>query len=173
MNNISDLFSVVDDEVNTYYLDLKDQIESSGYHLNPDVEFTKSLLKNLIINGRRYGYEACPCRLAVNDKKEDLDIICPCYYRDPDLDEYGTCYCGLYVSGEISRDENKLNPIPERRPSFEEREKLKTKSINEIISSSSLPIWRCRVCGYLCARQEPPEVCPICKAEKERFELLN
>ena len=32
------------------------------------------------------------------------------------------------------------------------------------------PIWRCRVCGYLCARKEPPEVCPICKAEKERFE---
>ena len=32
------------------------------------------------------------------------------------------------------------------------------------------PVWRCRVCGYLCGRDEPPENCPICKAKKERFE---
>jgi len=34
----------------------------------------------------------------------------------------------------------------------------------------SHPVWRCRVCGYLCARDEAPGVCPICKAKKERFE---
>ena len=34
----------------------------------------------------------------------------------------------------------------------------------------SLPVWRCTVCGYLCARDAPPEVCPICKVGKERFE---
>jgi len=33
-----------------------------------------------------------------------------------------------------------------------------------------LPVWRCKVCGYLCAREGPPEICPICKAKKERFE---
>ncbi|MGQ9817596.1 MAG: rubredoxin-like domain-containing protein, partial [bacterium] len=27
-----------------------------------------------------------------------------------------------------------------------------------------------KVCGYLCARNSPPEICPICKATKERFE---
>jgi ferredoxin-thioredoxin reductase catalytic chain len=37
-------------------------------------------------------------------------------------------------------------------------------------SSLPLPVWRCKVCGYLCARDSPPEVCPICKAKKERFE---
>jgi rubrerythrin len=26
------------------------------------------------------------------------------------------------------------------------------------------------VCGYLCAREEAPGICPICKAKKERFE---
>jgi rubrerythrin len=36
--------------------------------------------------------------------------------------------------------------------------------------NSKMPVWRCKVCGYLCARDEPPEVCPICKATKERFE---
>ncbi|MGD0237952.1 MAG: rubredoxin-like domain-containing protein, partial [Syntrophorhabdales bacterium] len=29
---------------------------------------------------------------------------------------------------------------------------------------------RCKVCGYLCAREEPPETCPICSAKQERFE---
>jgi ferredoxin-thioredoxin reductase catalytic chain len=34
----------------------------------------------------------------------------------------------------------------------------------------SKPVWRCKVCGYLCARDEPPDLCPICKVKKERFE---
>ena len=169
--NPNDIFVVDDAELDEYYHKLKKKVEPYGYHLNPDVEFTKSLLKSLIINQKRYGYEACPCRLAADNKMQDLDIICPCYYRDPDLDDYGTCYCGLYVSGEIIRNEKELNPIPERRPSPEEREKLLIKSTPEMLSSH-LQIWRCRVCGYLCAREDPPEVCPICSAERERFEAF-
>jgi rubredoxin len=38
------------------------------------------------------------------------------------------------------------------------------------LSNLPLPVWRCKVCGYLCARDGPPEICPICKAKKERFE---
>jgi ferredoxin-thioredoxin reductase catalytic chain len=34
----------------------------------------------------------------------------------------------------------------------------------------SLPVWRCKVCGYLCARGDPPDICPICKAKQDRFE---
>lgn len=47
--------------------------------------------KELLINERRYGYRACPCRLASGAKEEDLDIICPCDYRDADLNEHGGC----------------------------------------------------------------------------------
>jgi rubrerythrin len=36
--------------------------------------------------------------------------------------------------------------------------------------SLSLPVWRCKVCGYLCAREQPPGICPVCKAKKDRFE---
>ena len=36
--------------------------------------------------------------------------------------------------------------------------------------SLKYPVWRCKVCGYLCARDEPPGLCPVCKAGKERFE---
>ena len=169
---------ITEEEVDRVYRRLNNEVEKSGYHLNPDVEFTKDLVKGLLDNERRYDYWSCPCRLSANNKKEDLDIICPCYYRDPDLNDYGTCYCALYVSENVIRGEIKLEPIVERRPSHEEREAAIAEEIKrtEMIESMELsgklskPVWRCKVCGYLCAMDEPPEVCPICKARKERFE---
>jgi ferredoxin-thioredoxin reductase catalytic subunit len=80
------------EEINTLYNQLKKDAEDYGYHLNPELEFTKELVKGLILNGKRYGYWNCPCRLASGDREEDLDIVCPCDYRDPDLTEYGTCF---------------------------------------------------------------------------------
>ncbi|HEY0196496.1 MAG TPA: ferredoxin-thioredoxin reductase catalytic domain-containing protein [Methanobacterium sp.] len=162
---------VDDARVDEFYKTLKKQVEEVGYHLNPDTEFTKSLLKSILVNEDRYGYEACPCRLASGNKEEDLDIICPCYYRDPDLEEYDACYCGLYISGDILSGEKELTCIPERRPAPDEWEKIiESSKETKTISNLPLPVWRCRVCGYLCAREEPPESCPICKADKERFE---
>jgi len=161
---------VSSEEVNKLYERLRREAESAGYYLNPDVAFTKELVKGLLINERRYGYWACPCRLASGNKEEDLDIICPCDYRDPDLTDYDACYCALYVSQAALRGEKKVKSIPERRPPSDERKRLGPGSATKTISSFPLPLWRCRVCGYLCARKEPPEVCPICKAKKERFE---
>jgi rubrerythrin len=40
-------------------------------------------------------------------------------------------------------------------------------------TGSSAPVWRCKVCGYLCARPDPPLKCPICKADKDRFERFD
>ncbi|HNW38062.1 MAG TPA: ferredoxin-thioredoxin reductase catalytic domain-containing protein, partial [Methanosarcina vacuolata] len=96
------------------YKRLNNQVEKSGYHLNPDVEFTKDLVRGLLENERRYGYWSCPCRLSANNLEEDLDIVCPCYYRDPDLNDFGACYCALYVSEEVSRGERSVESIPER-----------------------------------------------------------
>jgi ferredoxin-thioredoxin reductase catalytic subunit len=158
------------EEVNKLYERLYREAESAGYHLNPEVAFTKELVKSLLINEQRYGYWACPCRLASGNKEEDLDIICPCDYRDPDLTDYDACYCALYVSQAALKGEKKVKSIPERRPPSEERKRKRPGAATKTISSLPLPIWRCRVCGYLCAREEPPEVCPICKAKKERFE---
>ena len=160
---------ISDDELDKFYQQVKKDIESSGYHLNSDIEFTKYLLKNILLNEQRYGYGACPCRLASGNKEEDLDIICPCDYRDPDLNEYDSCYCGLYVSGDVLGGKKELTSIPERRPSPQEREQAKKNISLESSSSLDYPIFRCSVCGYLCAREEPPEVCPICKVGKERF----
>jgi ferredoxin-thioredoxin reductase catalytic subunit/rubredoxin len=164
------MLEITDEHVDLFYQKLKQGVESSGYHLNPDEDFTKELLKSILINQNRYGYGACPCRLASGVKEEDLDIICPCDYRDPDLMDYGACYCGLYVSGEIFRGERQLTSIPERRPGPDDRKQLNKIQRDIPNATLSLPVWRCKVCGYLCAREKPPEICPICKVEKERFE---
>ncbi len=161
----------VDQEaIDSSYQRLKREAEEGGYHLNPDVPFTKNLIRGLIVNDRRYGYPSCPCRLSMGRRELDRDIICPCDYRDPDLDQYGACYCALYVSGELLRGERELSPVPERRPPMAARSVQEQEQVLPPSSSLAWPVWRCRVCGYLCARTNPPEVCPICRAAKDRFE---
>jgi ferredoxin-thioredoxin reductase catalytic subunit len=166
--------TVVDEkDVDRVYVIIKKEAESGGYFLNPDVAFTKALVQGLLKNEQRYGFRACPCRLASGKKEEDLDIICPCNYRDPDLDEFGACYCALYVNEAIAGGKVHGSPVPERRPPRSERGKkhitLQVPSVGAL-SPLPFPVWRCSVCGYLCAREHPPEICPICKVKKERFE---
>lgn len=151
---------------------LKRDAEAGGYYLNPDEEFVRDLVEGLLTNTQRYGYQACPCRLAEGDKEKDLDIICPCDYRDADLVEWGACYCALYVSAEVASGEREAQPIPERRPpEGRPAQTLSAPTLRQVESEAlSMPVWRCRVCGYLCARERPPGVCPICKARQDRFE---
>ena len=159
------------EQVDKLYLRLKSETEAGGYHLHPDINFTKDLVKGLLVNEARYGYWNCPCRLTSGNKAEDLDIICPCDYRDPDLNDYGACYCALYVSAAIAAGKEEAKPIPERRPTKEVRAKMKEAAEQKkTVPELPLPVWRCKVCGYLCARENPPEICPICKVPKERFE---
>lgn len=162
--------SVKEEDIERLYRKLDKDAESGGYHLNKNTDFVRDLVKGLIVNERRYGYQACPCRLATGKKEDDLDIICPCDYRDPDLSEYGTCYCGLYVTQEIIDEKRELSSIPERRLTRGDRNKIKLKNKESFVNKLTIPVWRCKVCGYLCARNEPPEICPICKVKKDRFE---
>jgi ferredoxin-thioredoxin reductase catalytic subunit len=80
------------EEIDKFYEQLKKDAIAGGYNLNPDIEFTMSLVRGLLTNQQRYGYPACPCRLASGVKGEDTDIICPCDYRDADVVEFGACF---------------------------------------------------------------------------------
>ncbi len=95
---------------------LKKSQEPKGYYFNTDKVRVFDLIKSLLINKDRYGYMACPCRLASGDKEKDKDIICPCVYRESDVEEYGSCYCNLYVSTEWNDKTIPHRYIPERRP---------------------------------------------------------
>ena len=90
--------------------------EPQGYFFNPDEAVVSELLEALLANRERYGYMACPCRLASGVREKDRDIMCPCVYRTPDVAEYGTCYCGLYVSAAFKAGEIQKQRVPERRP---------------------------------------------------------
>lgn len=168
------LIEIKPEEVVTTYQILQKEAIEGGYQLNPDAEFTKNLVAGLMKNEKRYGYRACPCRLASGKKTEDLDIICPCDYRDPDLTDFGACYCALYVSADIANGSKKPEPVPERRPPRSERGKSAVTHTVPVapgpVPVLSFPVWRCKVCGYLCARDQPPDICPICKVTKDRFE---
>jgi ferredoxin-thioredoxin reductase catalytic chain len=154
-----------------------------GYYLNPDPDFLQDLLEGLGKNEERYGYPSCPCRLADGNLEHDRDIICPCDYRDPDVAEHGTCYCALYVRKDLYEGKTPITPIPERRPLEKQArtytattnttaspEKTETKSLHAQTGSTfKKKLWYCKQCGYIVFREDPPYICPICKAKREMF----
>jgi ferredoxin-thioredoxin reductase catalytic subunit len=95
---------------------LREVQEQRGYFFNADRERTMELLDALLLNRGRYGYMACPCRIASGDREADRDIFCPCVYREEDVKEYGSCYCNLYVSREWNEGTIAHALVPERRP---------------------------------------------------------
>jgi ferredoxin-thioredoxin reductase catalytic chain len=103
-------------EAEKLYEMLKKIQEPKGFYFNNDKEKVIELLEGLIVNKERYGYMCCPCRLASNDRENDKDIICPCVYRGPDVEEFGSCYCNLYVSQKWNEATTPHEYVPERRP---------------------------------------------------------
>jgi len=95
---------------------LKKSQEPKGYFFNKDRERVMDLMAALLFNKERYGYMGCPCRLVSGDKQNDRDIVCPCVYRTPDVEEFGSCYCNLYVSKEWNEEKIPHPYVPERRP---------------------------------------------------------
>lgn len=98
------------------YEALKKVQEPKGYFFNTDHKRVLELLDALLVNKKRYGYMACPCRLATGIRENDKDILCPCVYREPDVEEFGSCYCNLYVSKEWNEEKIPHEYVPERRP---------------------------------------------------------
>ena len=105
-----------EDEVSQMYQLLKKSQEPQGYYFNRDKKRVFELLGALIEKRKRYGYVSCPCRLAAGDPEWDQDITCPCVYREPDVEQYGACYCKLYVSSEWNEGTIPDVYVPERRP---------------------------------------------------------
>lgn len=141
-----------------------------GYYLNPDSNFLQDLLEGLKRNEERYSYPSCPCRLATGKLEIDRDIICPCDYRDPDVAEYGTCYCALYVRKDVFEGKTPIQPIPERRPP---EKQARTYDATKETSEIRKKLWYCKQCGYVVFREDPPYICPICKAKREMFAEID
>lgn len=162
---------------------------TNGCYLNPDKDFLNDLFEGLKKNEERYGYPSCPCRLATGKFELDRDINCPCDYRDPDVKEFGACYCALYVNKELYEGKTQVKPVPERRPKELQARAYGLKTENPPQSAGETPtstteapkgapqitlrLWYCKQCGYVCFRESPPYICPVCKAKREMFEELS
>lgn len=153
---------------------LRKECEPQGQSLNPNKEDLRLIIEGYLENQERFGYPACPCRLASGDPEGDRDIVCPCDYRDADVAEFGGCYCSLYVDEQVARGERRLGSIPERRlPEGERKRGAIRGTVTKVGGFGvAMNVWRCPVCGYLCAKDQPPLKCPICGAKGERFELF-
>lgn len=171
---------VSQDAVQRRLQELKEDAESGSYFLNPDEEMVTDLVEGLLTNQERYGMELCPCRLMEGEPQDNLDIVCPCDYRDVDLAEKGACFCALYLTESNLKQGGPDRQVPDRRLQTKRQAIEKVNSLSQTVTEvfanqaeGDYPVWRCKVCGYLCANAYPPGQCPICKAKKERFEKMS
>lgn len=88
--------------------------EKKRWRVNPDPELVRDFAESLIENKKNYGMATCPCRLVTGKKEVDRLIICPCVYAEDDINEYGRCYCGLY----LSRDKEPADSVPDRHAKY-------------------------------------------------------
>ena len=147
----------------------RDAIRNRMY-LCPVPDLLNNLLNGLMENEDRYGYPSCPCRIASGDIEKDRDIICPCDYRDPDVEQYGQCYCALYVNELVYQGDQPTQPIPERRPMEKQLIALGLgEEQKENVTISTRRLLFCKQCGYTVIREDPPYKCPICQAKRELF----
>jgi len=155
------------------YAAYKSDAEKNGYRLNPDEEFVKNLIRGLLKNEQRYGYRACPCRLAYGIKEQDSRCgLSPAITGIVDLEEHGACYCALYVNEAIASVSRRSHRSPKRRPPRSEAYEGRSGQgrFNDRapgLSPAGLALQGLRVS---LRTEQPPGICPICKATKERFE---
>jgi rubrerythrin len=60
---------------------------------------------------------------------------------------------------------------PQQKFVPESKEALK--EVSKTISEPKRKLWYCKQCGYVVYRDDPPYICPICKAKREMFAELN
>lgn len=89
--------------------------DKQGWTLNPDSDFTESLIDGLTVNWNRYGYYLCPCRDTEGSREADSDVLCPCRYSRGDIEQYGHCFCALYLSKAFAESGEQPAGIPDLR----------------------------------------------------------
>jgi rubrerythrin len=93
--------------------------------------------------------------------------------------EFGACYCALYVRKDVFEGKTPLQPVPERRPKEKQDRAYGisqaapiTPKTAEVALKTEKKLWYCKQCGYVCYREDPPYICPVCKAKREFFAVL-
>jgi rubrerythrin len=60
-----------------------------------------------------------------------------------------------------------------KQPAQAPQEKTTPTQQQQQPSEMKKKLWYCKQCGYVVFREEPPYVCPICKAKREMFAKIE
>jgi ferredoxin-thioredoxin reductase catalytic chain len=72
--------------------------EKTDFKLNPDAEHVDMVAKGVLKNEEKFGLKLCPCRLRDGTRKMDLELICPCNFKNQEIwKTKNECWCGLFV----------------------------------------------------------------------------
>ncbi len=97
------------------YQALKKSQEAKGIYFNKDKDLIQTA-GNRYVNRTPLRLHGLPLPAGLLRPGKDKDIICPCVHREPDLEEFGACYCRLYVSKAVHNNQALVEYVPERRP---------------------------------------------------------
>lgn len=77
---------------------LRDWCRHNDFSLNPDVEHVTFTIEGILRNERQRGLKYCPCRVPSGDFLTDIELLCPCNFKQQETwEEQGRCWCGLFV----------------------------------------------------------------------------
>ena len=77
--------------------------EGNDFILNPDKAHVDTIIEGVLLNEKKFGLKLCPCRLRDGTRKKDIELICPCNFKNhttwlKPVDGRGAmCWCGLFV----------------------------------------------------------------------------
>lgn len=78
-----------------------------GYKINPHAMYRTNLIIWLEENKRLYQRQICPCFEMSGDPELDRKLICPCTFCQEDIEEKGTCHCGLFGPDDFTESDFK------------------------------------------------------------------
>lgn len=84
-------------EIETLIKKSQEYAEQNGFSLNPDAKLVERIVRGLLENEKKHGFQYCPCRRITGNPEEDKKNICPCIYHRQELEKDGHCLCGLFV----------------------------------------------------------------------------
>ena len=70
------------------------------YGLVKDQVVLRNIVAGLARNWVQHGLPYCPCKEVTGDRDRDREIVCPCKEHHKEIEETGSCCCGLYLKGE-------------------------------------------------------------------------
>ena len=72
--------------------------KDNDFKLNPDKKHVDTIADGVLKNESVCGLKICPCRLRDGTRERDLELICPCNFKNHDTwSSQSRCWCGLFV----------------------------------------------------------------------------